>query len=70
MRVKVRWLIDGVMEVEADSHEQAEEHVSALLSSLIDQVPQLRSHFGAQAIQGQAVTDEDEQPAHTPDTSH
>jgi len=59
MRVKVRWLIDGIMEVEADSPEQAEQHVSQLLGSLLEQVPEMRTHFGAQAIQGQAIMPDD-----------
>ncbi len=59
MKVKVRWLIDGVMEVEAESPEQAEEHVQQLLGSLINQIPEIRTHFGAQAIQGQAMSEDE-----------
>jgi len=60
MKIKVRWLIDGVMEVEATDAKQAEEHVSQLLSTLIDQVPELKTYFGAQAIQGQAMDENGE----------
>ena len=64
MKIKVRWLIDGVMEVDATDPKQAEEHAAQLLNVLIDQVPELKTHYGAQAIQGQALDmspdDEDE----------
>ncbi len=58
MKIKVRWLIDGVMEVDATDAQQAEQHVSELLGALVDQVPELKTYFGAQAIQGQAMDDE------------
>jgi len=58
MKIKVRWLIDGVMEVEASDPRQAEQHVSDLLTALIEQVPELKTYYGAQAIQGQAMDDE------------
>lgn len=60
MKVKVRWLIDGVMEVEADSHDEAEQKAQQLLAAIIEQVPELTKYYGAQAIQGQAITEEDE----------
>ena len=46
------------MEVDATDAQQAEQHVSELLGALVDQVPELKTYFGAQAIQGQAMDDE------------
>ena len=58
MKVDVHWIIDGVMSVEANSAEEGEKAVSELLTAFIQSNPELTSHFGAKAIQGQVI-DED-----------
>ena len=61
MKVDVHWIVDGVMSVEANSPEEGERAVSDLLTAFIQSHPELTSHFGAKAIQGQAIG-EDGQP--------
>ncbi len=56
MRIDVHWIIDGVMAVEADNPSEAEKKVSELLAAFIQSQPELTSHFGAKAIQGQALS--------------
>ena len=62
MKIDVHWIIDGVMSVEAGTTEEAEKSVSELLTAFIQSHPELTSHFGAKAIQGQAL-DENGQPS-------
>ena len=57
MRVKVQWIIDGVMEVDADSNEAAEALVDEKLRSFIVENAELTEVLGASAIQGHAVPD-------------
>lgn len=57
MKVKVQWIIDGIMEVEADSNEAAEALVDEKLRSFIVANTELTDVLGASAIQGHAVTD-------------
>ncbi|MDC3235109.1 hypothetical protein OBB02_03595 [Candidatus Puniceispirillum sp.] len=59
MKVKVQWLIDGVMEVEADSNEAAEALVDEKLRGFIVANAELTDVLGASAIQGHAVTDDE-----------
>lgn len=61
MKVDVHWIVDGVMSVDASSPEEGEKAVSDLLTAFIQSHPELTSHFGAKAIQGQAIG-EDGQP--------
>ena len=61
MKVDVHWIVDGVMSVDASSSEEGEKAVSDLLTAFIQSHPELTSHFGAKAIQGQAIC-EDGQP--------
>jgi hypothetical protein len=61
MKVDVHWIVDGVMSVDASSSEEGEKAVSDLLTAFIQSHPELTSHFGAKAIQGQAIG-EDGQP--------
>ena len=60
MKVKVHWIIDGVMEVEADTNEAAEAIADERLRGFINAHPELTNNLGATAIQGHAVTDGDE----------
>ena len=59
MKVKVQWIIDGVMEVDADSNEAAEALVDEKLRAFIVANTELTDVLGASAIQGHAVTDDE-----------
>ena len=60
MKVKVHWIIDGVMEIDADTNEAAEALADEKLRDFINAHPELTENLGATAIQGHAVvTDED-----------
>ncbi len=56
MKIEVHWLIDGIMSVEAETAEQAEKLVAEQLTQLVKKTPELKDKFGANAIQGQALT--------------
>ena len=58
MKVKVQWIIDGVMEVDADSNEAAEALVDEKLRGFIVANAELTDVLGASAIQGHAVNDD------------
>ena len=57
MKVKVHWIIDGVMEIDADTNEAAETLADEKLRSFINAHPELTENLGATAIQGHAATD-------------
>jgi len=59
MRVKVQWIIDGLVEIDAESNEAAEAIVDEKLRSFIAANPELNEVLGAVAIQGHAVIDAD-----------
>ncbi|NBQ84317.1 MAG: hypothetical protein EBU10_08845 [Alphaproteobacteria bacterium] len=59
MKVKVQWIIDGVMEIEATSNEAAEALVDEKLRRFIMAHAELTDELGAVAIQGHAVIDDD-----------
>ena len=59
MKIKVQWIIDGIMEVDADSSEAAEALVDEKLRSFIVANAELTDVLGASAIQGHAVTDDE-----------
>ena len=59
MKVKVQWIIDGVMEVDADSNEEAEALVDEKLRGFIVANAELTDVLGASAIQGHAVNDDE-----------
>ena len=59
MRVKIQWIIDGLIEIEAESNEAAEAIVDEKLRSFILANPELTEVLGAVAIQGHAVIDAD-----------
>ena len=60
MKVKVHWIIDGVMEIDADTNEAAEALADERLRGFINAHPELTKNLGATAIQGHAVTDGDD----------
>ena len=59
MAIKVQWIIDGVMEIDAETNEAAEALADEKLRSFIQAHPELTETLGATAIQGHAVTDDD-----------
>ena len=59
MRIKVQWIIDGLVEIDAESNEAAEAIVDEKLRSFIAANPELNEVLGAVAIQGHAVIDAD-----------
>ena len=60
MIVKVHWIIDGVMEIDADTNEAAEVLADEKLRGFINAHPELTEKLGATAIQGHAISDGDE----------
>ena len=59
MRVKVQWIIDGLIEIDAESNEAAEAIADEKLRSFIAENPEFTEVLGAVAIQGHAVIDAD-----------
>ena len=57
MKVRVHWIIDGVMEIEAKTNEDAEALADERLRNFINAHPDMTEALGATAIQGHAVTD-------------
>ena len=57
MKVRVHWIIDGIMEVDADTNQAAEALADEKLRGFINAHPELTEDLGATAIQGHAVTD-------------
>ena len=60
MKVKVQWIIDGVMEVDAETNESAEALADEKLRGFINAHPELTENLGATAIQGHAVPNGDD----------
>ena len=52
--VKVHWIIDGVAELDAETLEEAEQKVDAVLRDVISKNPELVEMLGARALQGKA----------------
>jgi hypothetical protein len=50
----VQWIIDGVMEIDAETNEAAEALADEKLRSFIQAHPELTETLGATAIQGHA----------------
>ena len=59
MRVKVQWIIDGLIEIDAESNEAAEAIADEKLRNFIVANPEMTEVLGAVAIQGHAVIDTD-----------
>tara|TARA_B100001059_G_scaffold197371_1_gene202770 strand:- start:49 stop:228 length:180 start_codon:yes stop_codon:yes gene_type:complete len=59
MRVKIQWIIDGLIEIDAESYEAAEAIADKKLRSFIAANPELTEVLGAAAVQGHAVIDAD-----------
>ena len=61
MKIRVNWIIDGTLEIEADNVVEAEQIVADKLQHFIQSHPELTNELGATAIQGQAI-DENGEP--------
>ena len=61
MKIRVNWIIDGTLEIEADNVIEAEQIVADKLQHFIQRHPELTNEHGATAIQGQAI-DENGEP--------
>ena len=61
MKIKVNWIIDGTLEIEAENASDAEQLVADKLQHFIQSHPELTNELGATAIQGQAI-DENGEP--------
>ncbi|MDA0763768.1 MAG: hypothetical protein O3A39_04985 [Proteobacteria bacterium] len=54
MKYKVHWLIDGVIEIEADNIEFAEKTIKDKIEQFIKDNSDFYEEMGAKAVQGQA----------------
>ena len=54
MKCKVHWIIDGIVELETESLEEAEKLISDHLNEFVSRQPDLTEKLGARAIQGKA----------------
>ena len=54
MKYKVHWLIDGVIDIEADSIELAEKTIKDKIEVFIKDNSDFYEEMGAKAVQGQA----------------
>ena len=54
MKYKVHWLIDGLIEIEADNLEDAEKIVKDKIETFINNNSNFFQEMGAKAVQGQA----------------
>ena len=54
MKYKVHWLIDGLVEIEADNLDNAEKIVKDKIETFINNNPNFFQEMGAKAVQGQA----------------
>ncbi len=54
MKYKVHWLIDGVIELDADNLELAERNIKEKIEIFIKQNSNFFDDMGAKAVQGQA----------------
>ena len=54
MKCKVHWIIDGIVELETESLEEAEKLISGHLNEFVSNQPDLTEKLGARAIQGKA----------------
>ena len=54
MKYKVHWLIDGLVEIEADNLDAAEKIVKDKIETFINNNSNFFQEMGAKAVQGQA----------------
>ena len=61
MDYKVHWIIDGIMNVDANSKEDAEKIVQEKLQNFVKNSDELMNFFIAKSIQGQAYLPSNEE---------
>ena len=54
MKYKVHWLIDGLVEIEADNPDAAEKIVKDKIETFVNNNSNFFQEMGAKAVQGQA----------------
>lgn len=54
MKYKVHWIIDGILDIEANSKEEAEKQIQEKLESFVKNSNELMNTFIAKGIQGHA----------------
>ena len=54
MKYKVHWLIDGVVEINSDKIEDAEQNIKDKIELFVKQNSSFFNDMGAKAVQGQA----------------
>tara|TARA_B100000989_G_scaffold179260_1_gene134654 strand:+ start:665 stop:907 length:243 start_codon:yes stop_codon:yes gene_type:complete len=54
MDYKVHWIIDGIMNIDANTQEEAEKLVQEKLQNFVKNSDELMNYFIAKSIQGQA----------------
>ena len=54
MKIKVHWIVDGIAELDANNHEEAEKWVNEVLTQILKDNPIFSEKLGAKAIQGKA----------------
>ena len=54
MKYKVHWIIDGILELEANSKEDAEKEIQEKLETFVKNSDELMNPFVAKGIQGHA----------------
>ena len=54
MKIKVHWIVDGIAELDANNHEEAEKWVNEVLTQILNDNPIFSEKLGAKAIQGKA----------------
>ena len=54
MKYKVHWIIDGILDVEANSKEDAEKKIQENLEEFVKNSDELMNKFIAKSIQGTA----------------
>lgn len=60
MQIQVHWIVDGRIDVDADSLETAEKKMEAALKEAILKIPNFVDDFGAISIQGKAYYNKDD----------
>jgi hypothetical protein len=61
LQIQVHWIVDGRIDVDADSLEAAEEKLEAALREAILNIPNFVNDFGAISIQGKAYYNKDDE---------
>ena len=61
MQIQIHWIVDGRINVDAESLEAAEEKMETALRQAIMNIPNFVEDFGAISIQGKAYFNKDDE---------